>query len=412
MRLILFLLTALSAYGQTLTWVSKSVPSGPMNPAWNALDWDHVSQRFLFWGQSATTPGGIIYSTAWWGIDTGTMWTTPASAWTGIYDIGTTNPCDAGLENVTATPAPSHPYRHAAVDTTRDLYWMGPGARSQCGGSGALRWGYRPLQSNTWTWLSAPHTTGLLSYFQSQLVYFPNYDVFVFYGAPDSSVWNMQMYCPTVPYGGGAATGTVSAKQQVVGCADGTADTWISFAAAANLANPSGDHPGKQWGGDCTAPEGCMSYAPPGVYMPTTGKVFALGGTWPFDAPSGTSTAWELGWNGSAWQWTQLTSAPNAYWGYSPIAYDKRRNLVFYHWTDGVSAADYTYYRPADQWTDVGTTGSLNTNYSSLGYDPVSDKLLSISNTSGYFIGALMADLSIFTRGSRGSTFTGKSTFK
>jgi len=386
------------ASAQTLTWIQRTPATAPGDPSWNSLDWDHVANQFLFYAHSAMAQS-TIYSTDFWHLDVGALWNNSAP-WTHLFGSGSFDmPASCTVMNTSAGPADSHPYRHAAVDTTRDLYWLVNGTRGQCSGTGIPRFGYFNLHdaTHTWTWLAAGSTSGDIPV-QAQLTYFPNYDVFMFYGPNTGAYWEQQMYCPTVPFGGGTPTGVVSTKQQTVGCTNANADTWITITPAANPSNPHGNNPGSQFCGD---PRGCMQFGPAGVYMSSTGTAFVFGG-WDNTAPVDSNVAWSLGWNGSAWQWNELCQAtgctpPSGGANYPPIAFDTKRNLLYYHWTDGTSTADYYYSRNADKWFPAGTGSGSKDPQISFAYDPVNDKVVSESNAGGFAPSIFVADPSVFT---------------
>lgn len=399
------------ASAQSFEWIQRNPAIAPGDNSWNALDWDHVSNQFLFYGHLDTTQT-TIYSTDFWHLDAGALWNNQPP-WIHLFGSDSSNmTASCAVSNTSAGPADSHPYRHAAIDTTRDLYWMTNGARSQCQGVGQQRWGYMSLHdpTHTWTWLSAPHTSSDIV-FQGQLIYFANYDVFMFYGPNTGSYWEQQMYCPTVPFGGGTPTGVVSKMQQTVGCTNANADTWISITTAANPSNPHGNNPGSQFCGD---PRGCIRFGPAGVYMPSTGTAFVFGG-WDNTSSVNSNVAWELGWNGSAWRWNELCQAsgctpPPGGANYPPIAFDTKRNLLYYHWTDGTNTADYYYSRSVDKWFPAGTGGGSRDAQISIGYDPVNDKLVSQSNSGGYIPATYITDPTIFGSGTGSGTSTGTGT--
>lgn len=368
MRKLAFLFAAVASFAGAQTWTDQS-PGGaagtPFWVGWNAIVIDHTLRKPLVYTIDNVTSTTIYGSNIFYVDNTGSSpsWVVQPGGNSSLNDAASCATTDTStfLKN-------RHSYHQMVDDTHRGLLWQYNGATkfSPCSSGGGMNsFGYEIEHTNTslnsWVYRTANPATTVWG--QSSMVYVANADYLFLFGRTDSNNVHYYRYWPTDPIGGGTPSGHCNTAQLAAGCIDANVDAWLEVF-------PTGGGPAAQF-------SAAMNFTPPMVYVPTTGKIFAYGGldqsyvqslqTWLLDP---ITLAWTRIANGGGC--TDPIASPSAF--YAPIAYDSRRDRVWYH---ASAAADYYYDIQANTcWTASGSGGGIIGNQTQMEYDPYADKLM------------------------------------
>lgn len=391
--LLALALFASAAWSQSPAWSSVTASGAPGTNDWYKYVYDPVGHCTRVWANGG---GSIIYSTEMYCIKAdGTVmqdWKTTT--------VGGVDACPSDA----TVPTDRHPLGLLAVDTKRNLLWMAGGVNVNCTGGELNDLWYEKLQSSyslgsaqltkipgpgngsggystgwtfNWPYFDSGRFTNTYpknligdaggSYVTAHtgyMVYDSDDDALILFGGDGGNTLRTWVYCPTIPVGGGAPTGTLSAEQQQVCRVSGTdyADRWVWV---------SGTGPGGATGnafflaGDYDSVNHVIVGFQPlnnqatWAYNPHTA-------TWTNMAPS-TQPPVNSSMGGTNWNTAALVFVP-------PTG-------KFYLHAPSATPSDWTYDYATNTWTNLGNLGGA-TAADTMAYDASVNSLITIYGTS------------------------------
>jgi hypothetical protein len=419
MRLIALALIATSLWGQSITWTRTYVQGSPQvegTPNWS-LWWNKVFHDPLSGKMTVWTNNGGIYATRMY------FWDTTGHTWSRIAGTGVNaNACSFDTATM---PGERHPQGYMTLDTRRNRLYVFGGVNQACNadyistnGTAATYAGGASVNDNypfvtTGNWVGGTIIINGVDYtiasvtdsthltlttsagVQTGVVYsFPSPNV-----SPRRSMHYLNLNATETSSSWVQVTGSNVPNGLVTGAAvyDPVDDIHYMRGYVYCVENADSAIRTKQIAAGCVTPEVWQTITESGtsptaltffdmIYDPETEKIIYYGG---MDGGLSTSYNGTYAYDVPTKTWTQkcaggCTPPPVYAGGYvaTPAwAYNTRDKKIYYRTVGTTSGApkDYTYDPVADVWTELTSSGDTQTWSNSgetMGYDPVSDKLM------------------------------------